>query len=74
MRKRLLLLLAAIVTLWSICCGCADNTLLKQGIRADQLQLTFDLPAEIQVNGEVYQCQLFHDVTQSTVITLTENG
>ena len=70
MIKRRFLLFAAILLLIVTCSACSSD-LIQREITAEELNLTFDLSAKIQVGEREYQCQVSHDVTQSTVISFT---
>ena len=72
MKKWLIPLLVAAVCL--AVCGCESGALLQKEIGAEELRLTFDVPAEIHVGEAVYACQISHDITQRTQITLTDDG
>lgn len=75
MKKRLAFLTIpfAFLGLWLSLWGC--GTLLpEKEITAEELVLTFDVPAQIQMGEQVYPCRISHDLTQRTQITFTETG
>lgn len=74
MKKRLFLLSALLLIVWSMCCACGNHSFLQREISADQLKLTFDLPAKVLFKGKEFECRITHDITQSTVISLTGNS
>lgn len=72
MKKWLIPLLVAVVCV--MLCGCEGGLSLQKEISPEELQLTFDCPAEIRLGETVYPCRISHDITQRTQITLTGEG
>ena len=54
-------------------CGCSGG--FRSGeVSAEELQLTFDCPALIQVKDRQYSCYIYHSIAQHTEITMTGSG
>lgn len=62
---------AMILLFCGVLCGCGA---LSKEIGAEELQLTFDCPAVIQMGEQQYGCYIFHSVAQQTEITVTGSG
>lgn len=71
MGKRIVFILAAGLSFLLMISGCAQTGFGNKELQAEDLQLTFQYPAEITVEDKTYPCQISHDITQCTTIVLT---
>ncbi len=64
---------AIIPVLCFLLCGCGEGFFSKT-VKPEELQLTFDCPAVLQMGEQNWECYVFHNLAQKTEITVTESG